>query len=72
MVYAAKTYGRILQDIRMVLAHPWAVTELLKCHMPVLLGMVTLLHRFKEYERKLGAHAEWGSDAWLKPVQLEV
>ena len=72
MMHTARTYTRILQDIRMVLIHPWAVAELLTCHMLTLLEAVSLVDRFQEYERKLGTHAEWGSDAWLKPVQFEV
>ena len=26
----------------------------------------------KEYCRKLGRHAEWESEGWLRPIQLEV
>lgn len=69
---AAKTYTRILQDIKTVLAHPWALTELLTEHLPVLMATVALLDRSMEYKRKLGSHAEWPDDAWLNPVQLEV
>ena len=72
LLHTARTYTRILQDIRMVLIHPWAVAELLTCHMAILLEAVSLVDRFQEYERKLGSHAEWGNDAWLKPVQFEV
>lgn len=71
-LHAAKTYTRILQDLKTVLAHPWAVTELLTDHLPVLMDTVALLDSFKKYERKLGTHAEWPDDAWLNPVQLEV
>ena len=65
-------YTRILQDIKTVLAHPWAVTELLTEHLPVVVDTLALLDRFMEYERKLGTHAEWPDDAWLNPVQVEV
>lgn len=72
ILIAAKTYTRILQDIKTVLAHPWAVTELLTVHLPALMDTVALLDSFMEYDRKLGSHAEWPDDAWLNPVQLEV
>ena len=73
MLSAAKTYTRILQDIKTVLTHPWAVTELLTVHLPMLRDTIALLDSFSSgYERKLYTHAEWPNDAWLNPVQLEV
>ena len=72
VVNAVKTYTRILQDIKRVLTHPWAVTELLTEHLPILMDTVALLDSSMEWKRKLGSHAFWPDDAWLNPVQLEV
>lgn len=69
---AVKTYIRVLHDIKTVLAHPWAVSELLTHHLPSLMTTITLLDCFPGYKRKLGDHIEWPNDAWLNPVQLEV
>ena len=55
-----------------MLAHPWAVRELLAEQLPVLMDTVALLDSFMEHQRKLGTHAEWPDDTWLNPVQVEV
>ena len=63
---------RVVQDIRMVLEHPPAVTDFIRHYMLDWTSAVASMTTLRKYERQLGIHAQWEDDSWLPPVQLEV
>jgi len=71
-MHADKPVTRVVQDIRMVLAHPPAVAAFIRHYMLEWTSALSCMTDLRKYERQLGIHAQWEDDLWLPPVQLEV
>ena len=71
-MHAARAYARVLQDIKMLLAHPPAIEAFLKHHLPTLGKVLNYVSELKKHRRALGAHVEWEDRSWSEAVTFEV